>query len=121
MHENLFLFIPALVLVLIYVSCEVDIHLPSHTSALLLITAQISDVRAYIWHISATNLHTCYDLRRAVYLRTSVSYFTSLTHFVYKLSISYICVSACALLQSHASLIILFGVCWEPARLLLSA
>jgi hypothetical protein len=42
--RELFLFIPALVLVLIYVSCEVDIHLPSHTSALLLITAQISDV-----------------------------------------------------------------------------
>jgi hypothetical protein len=31
MHENLFLFIPAFVMVLIYVSYEVDIHLPSHT------------------------------------------------------------------------------------------
>jgi len=30
-HENLFLFIPTFVMALIYVSCEVDIHLPSHT------------------------------------------------------------------------------------------
>jgi hypothetical protein len=51
-HENLFLFIPTFVVVLIYVTCEVDIliyHL-IHTSALLLITIQSS-------RISCTSLH----------------------------------------------------------------